>query len=113
MKFFHLSNSAHTATIPPTVGASRHEGEDRRAIGKAVVWLSNEPMTRSDHPAYQYEVDLDPNDPLLCEDEPFKQLTAQANAVFGKNSALGWFFYFGDVPITTRRTWDQTLGKYV
>lgn len=113
MKFWHLSHSKYEGTIPPTVGSSRHDAEDPRAVGKEVVWLSNEPMVRADHPAYQYEVDLDPDDPKLFEDDLFKQGTAQVNAVFGTKSTLGWFFYFGPVPITATRTWDDAAGRYV
>lgn len=113
MKFFHLANIKYEGAIPPTVGPTRHDAEDPRAVGKAVVWLSDAPMVRSDAPMYQYEVELDPADPNLCEDEPFKQSKAGFEGVFSSEFTLGWYFYFGDVPIVTRRTWDAKAQKYV
>lgn len=113
VRFFHLSNTKHEGVIPPAVGDSRHGAEDPRAVGKPVVWLSNEPMTRSDNPIYQYEVELDPADPLLHEDELFKQGTATVNAIFSTKSTLGWFFYEGSAPIAATQTWDADAGKYV
>ena len=70
-------------------------------------------MIRSDNPKYQYEVELEDDDPKLFEDQLFKQGTISMNALFGTNSTVSWFFYLGAAPIAATRTWDAATGRYV
>lgn len=112
MRFYHYSNEP-LSRLEPVVGASRHDGEDAAAVGQPVVWLADSTMMQSRNDeisAYQHEVEVNPSDPLLQEDNKFADLTRQFNEVFGKPDrpalSLRWFFYKGALPVAARSVWN-------
>lgn len=119
MLFYHVSSQKFD-TLLPVVGASRHGGEDPRAVDKPVVWLSNDPRSyREDSEGmvarYQHEVDIPENDPDLHMDEGFDHFMKEADAAFPDKppSLLRWYFCFRAVKVTRVGEWDATARRYV
>ena len=89
--------------LEPHVGESRHGGEDHRAVGQPVVWLDNTPTvgTCKDRGVYTYrhEVEVDPADPLLHEDERF-------TFAFGGFTSQRWYICRGSLDVCARSIWN-------
>lgn len=123
MMLMRLSHTAPNryAVLTPAVGGSRHGGEDARAVGKAVVWLANEDMVRTESDGtvqhvYLHEVEIDEDDPDLFLDEPFAQLMADGAAIFGNKSTLRWYFCTRrtrPLDVIAVRVFDPTTHKFV
>ena len=112
MIFFHNSNEKLTRIIPH-IGGSRHGGEDPRAVGKAVVWLSNKPQTDIPPMKYQYEVEISPDDPDLLMDEPFGKLQEDFGKLFNVTNDWRWYFCLKEVEVVTTSEWDPNTSSYV
>jgi len=117
MKLFHLADAEYRQ-LQPQLGAKRHGGEDPRAVGVPVVWLSNDQGMRAQRPnrevpQFQHEVDVPDDDPYLFVDEPFAAMSTQYDKMFGTRTTLRWYFLKRAVDVTTVRRWDPVLGTYV
>lgn len=113
MLFYHNSNVLLEKLIP-TIGKSRHNGEDPRAVGKAVVWLSNLPQVDEQPSKYRYVVEIDENSSLLFMDEPFNRLQINFNALFpNNNNNWRWYFYLDELEILERYDYDDQQKEYI
>lgn len=115
MLLYHCSNQQFSVLLPK-LGGSRHGDEDPRAVGKLVVWLSNDQkMYRQDSSGavdvYQHEVDIDQADPNLLMDAPFAELMKGMPPLIPA-SPLRWYFYLGQLEVVKVRKWDATTSSY-
>jgi hypothetical protein len=116
MKLFHLSNVAYPR-LEPQLGSTRNGGEDPRAVGVPVVWLSNSQAMRREGPngevpEFQLEVEVPEDDPHLFLGEPFAKLM-EAGVTFGSDIPLRWYFVTRSVDVAGVRHWDPALNDYV
>jgi len=112
MILFHNSNDNLTKLVPK-VGSSRHSGEDPRAVGKPVVWLSNKPQLDQSSMKYRYEVEISENDPDLMMDEPFAKLQQDFAKMFNMENNWRWYFCFRELDINATYEFDSAIKDYV
>lgn len=122
MKLFH-STDAEVKTLQPTIGGSRHAGEDERAVGKPLVWLSNQPehrrVRREDGnmrpDLFRYEVEVDENDPALHVDEEIARGVAALAKMSGDAGigSLRWYFVEHAVDVVAAEKWDPVSRTFV
>lgn len=117
MLLYHLADEKFDV-IQPSISARRHTGEDPRAVGKPVVWFTNDPkMVRRDENGvatkYQHEVEIADDDPDLFMDELFDQFQKRDEVTFGTPFPMRWYFYGHPVKVQHVRTWDPTSEAYV
>ncbi len=76
MILYHFSDALYSELLP-SIGSKRHDAEDKRAIGKAVIWLTSSltgaPGIKGET-LFRYEVEVDENDPCLHKDEANESL---------------------------------------
>lgn len=74
MKLFHYSESKH-AELTPQYGSRRHQAESNGVAIDSGVWLTddsdNAPLIGGWLPKYRHMVEVEPNDPLLVEEQKF------------------------------------------
>ena len=106
MILYHFSENRYFELVPVT-GARRHGAEDPRAVGKAVVWLTNSseraPGVES-RARFRHEVDVAKNDPCLFKDEPTEGLKGEWQSLFpGKADSVQemetLYFYTKALPV--------------
>jgi hypothetical protein len=84
MILYHFADTSHSELLP-SVGSRRHEAEDPRAVGKAVVWLTDSPARApsvENNARFRHEVEVDENDPCLFKDGPTEQLKNGWQSIF-------------------------------
>ena len=108
---YHTSEMLVDKLIP-AVGGNRHSGEDPRAVGKSVVWLSNQIMCSDPPFRYLYEVELDENDPELIKDAPFDILMQKMNKQFQNSDNLRWYFTEKTLDVLTIKVWNSEKECY-
>lgn len=117
MLLYHVTHKQFQI-LTPTVGDARHGGEDPRAVGKPVVWLTNDvKMVRTDKNnaviPFQHEMDIADSDPNLFMDELFDEFQKQGDALLGRKSTMRWYFYMQQLTVRQVRRWDPNVLKYV
>ena len=78
MRLYHFSEF-RLHRLSPQNGERRHYCEDERAIGKAVVWLTDNPERApavERNARYRHAVEVKDNDPRLYKDESVERLKA-------------------------------------
>ncbi|QHE59781.1 hypothetical protein FHE72_01055 [Rossellomorea vietnamensis] len=114
MKLFHSSNK-RLSTLTPTIGGSRHKGEDPRAVNKPVVYLTtSEEETFAENGIthrFKYIVEMSLNDPDLYLDEKDFEFRQECNETFGENDTTRWYFLKKPISVLETLEWDGK--KYV
>lgn len=117
MKLYHCSKEKYQA-LTPQVGARRHDGEGAAAVGKPVIWLSNDGdsvLRDRDQEVlrFRHEVEVVNGDPNLQVDERFEQLTKMAEQMYKKPMPLRWYVYTGQLEVVGLAEYDEATGTYV
>ncbi len=112
MRLFRYTN-VDALVVSPQVGGHRHGGEDPRAVGKAVLWLSDCSMMMHPLRTFECEVEIDEDDPLLFVDERAKAMARGAQRMFGAGDPPLWYWYEGSIDVSTRRAWDSPTSCYI
>lgn len=112
MKLFHYSNADVTKLVP-SVGARRHDGEDRRAVGRRVLWLSTVPMRMEPPREFEYVVEVDPGDPALFIDEPFARSIEAMGRRFGEDGlAMRFYWLEREIEPSSKKKWSPESRSY-
>jgi hypothetical protein len=108
--FYHYSRQK-LEVLEPALGNARHEGEDPRAVGKPVVWLSDREVDsfdgREGPKKFLHVVEIDEGDPDLFADRSVDQFMEQVAKDLGL-ALPRWFFFVRSVPVNAVREWDGT-----
>jgi hypothetical protein len=112
MRLYHVSTQKFDDVLSPVVGPRRHGGEDRRAVGNPVIWLTNDPTMKAESPEgtidrYQHEVEIPENDPHLFLDTDFDVFMSDTM------STMRWYFYTGTLKVVRVREYDPAKGQYL
>lgn len=117
MRFFHCSNQKLEDYLLPTVGVSRHPGEDQRFVGKSGVWLSDDPsfsrVVEGQFQNFKYEVEINEDHPSLMEDQNMSNLMKDFENFFGPTEPLRMYFFTEQVRIVARYVWDVEKQDYI
>jgi hypothetical protein len=98
--------------LEPSLGGSRHSGEDPRAINQPVVWVHNRELISSEDKEgpheFLYIVEVDESDPKLYVDAPFGRLMEQCgeDGLMSTTEPWRWYFYTGSLPVKEIRRWN-------
>jgi hypothetical protein len=116
MRLFHCSDEKHT-TLTPQVGARRHDGQSAAAVGKAVVWLSNDSMSFVSYEGkvipFRHEVEVADDDPNLTIDVKFEQGMKMAELYYKKPMPMRWYTYGGPLKVLSIAEYDATTNRCV
>ncbi|PIC87995.1 hypothetical protein CSV72_02270 [Sporosarcina sp. P20a] len=111
MKLYH-SSYLKLSILNPTVGSDRHDGEDPRAVGQPVVYLTaaeDEKMRGKgeDHVAtYKYIVEIPEDDPDLFIDEKDFLFIQECNQAFEENDLTRWYFLKRSIAVKQTLEWN-------
>jgi hypothetical protein len=111
MNFYHYSD-IKLDILKPQIGVNRHEGEDVNAIGRKVIFLTQDEIMQVEGvpQEYRYTVIIQENDPNLHVDQKHQDLVNSMYETFNiKGNA--WHYYTEVLPIHRIEKWDG--GKYV
>lgn len=115
MRLFH-SSFEQLSILEPRLGESRHKGEDPRAVGKAVVYLTTSADEIFSHKGiiipYKYIVEIDENDTYLFLDEKDFEFNQDCNRDYEDlQDDTKWYFSFRSIKVMETLEWDGV--KYV
>lgn len=110
VRLYHYSN-VDTSTLVPSHGGRRHEGEDPRAVGKPVLWLSDASMSSTPPHDFEYVVDVDEGDPALFRDELFAKGIDALVKQFG-SGRFHWYWLERTIVPVEKRRWSPTSHSY-
>ena len=107
--------------IQPTIGSTRHAGEDPRAVGKAVIWLTTyechlfvDSESKEVTHKYRHRVNVDNKDPDLCIDEPMEKNNKEMKQLFGEDKTYhNWYFYTNTLSVESISEYDPDKGIFV
>ena len=106
MILYHFADTSYSELLP-FIGARRHESEDPRARGKAVVWLTDSADRApgvENHARFRHEVEVEENDPNLFKDEQTERLKNQWQSIFPEKADSvsrmeTLYFYTKSIPV--------------
>lgn len=113
MKLYHFSHKKYSC-LKPMIGKNRHSGEDKRIVGKPVVWLTPNDSMKDDGKSYQYKYTLEikESDENLILDESLFNSSIQNGDLLGESPGIKWYAYFKGINYIKIEEWINTDEKY-
>lgn len=113
MKLYHFSDGKYSV-LKPMMGKNRHSGEDKRIVGKPVVWLTADNNMANDEATYKYKytVEINEKDKNLILDEALYNSSIQNSDLLGDFQGIRWYAYLKEIHKFKIKEWNNIMKEY-